>query len=128
MQQADLYETSTANDVLVTTLLAEEISGAVRWGKTAQIEAVADQFDKAEDSDMASMTAFDADGGVISTYASSRLLAYDLAGILAKAKGALKAGGAYTELTDDHHVVVVPVTTGTEHTLVGTLAIAHKRH
>ncbi|MFQ5968859.1 MAG: HAMP domain-containing protein, partial [Acidimicrobiia bacterium] len=136
----DLYELEAENNVTVTTFLAREISGAVRWNKPDRIEAVYSRFAKDQkwsarssrmirwsSSMLTTFTVFDGAGKRLAGFQSDSLPPYDLSNAVETDPEALAKGETVTVMTADHHVVIAPVVTGKEEQPIGTLAVAWSR-
>ena len=123
MQEGAVRNMGVAGDALATTLLAEQMAGAVRWRKTDMLEAVALRLDAAEGSRMSSMMVHDAAGELLASYASPRLAPFDLGGAVADAQDALQRGESHVQVGDGHTAVVTPIRTADGATL-GSLALA----
>ena len=136
----DLYELETENNVIVTTFLAGEISGAVRWKKADRIEEIYNRFvnDKqsstssstaigSSSSMLASFAAFDGAGKVLARFQSDSLPPYDLSNALEVGREALEKGETVSVMTANHHMMIVPVTIGKDKEPIGTLAVTWSR-
>ena len=123
-QRKDLRLMSRETGVIVTTMLAGQVSGGVQWKKTDRIEASYADLVNDEGSTIASIAVWDSAGESLADYASPNWQSYDLSGISKLWDKRLKAGETVATVFGDHLVIALPVTTGAEKTRIGTLAVA----
>ncbi len=108
--------------VAITQLLAENISGGVRWNKTDAIERAYTDFANAEGSMISDIVTLGGDDSVLTSYRSAKLETYDLEAFLQNDPDARNKSEVIVKEVPGHVVVVVPVTTGQER--IGSLAVA----
>ncbi|MFC4273085.1 HAMP domain-containing protein [Sneathiella chungangensis] len=109
-QRQDMEELATANNQTITALMAEQLSGALKWKKSDKIAEVYHEMASKPDSVLADIVTFDNDGNIVTEYHSETVPSAGLTGLLGEQKGALDAGGIYTGKTDSHHIILTPVT------------------
>ncbi|WP_188580813.1 methyl-accepting chemotaxis protein [Tistrella bauzanensis] len=112
------------SDRTITDLLADQVSGGVQYRKAAGIEAIVQPLLERPDNRLASLAAFDADGGQIASLTDSRLAGVDLAALHGRAAEALNAGRYHDEVTAGHVLLVRPVLAGRDRRMVGSIAAA----
>jgi methyl-accepting chemotaxis protein len=123
----DTYALQDRHDLAVSTLLAGQIGGGVRWGKADVIEAVFDPITVQEGSNLASLIVLDAAGKPLVRYDSATLTAFDLEQAASGFGEALGGDQAATRSAGSHFIVAIPVHYGKEVARVGTLALAWSR-
>lgn len=116
------------NYATITDLIAKQASGAVRWRKVDLIKAVYRDIAEADDSVLAALTAFDAEGGELVNYQSNTLLPYNFASNMQSHGNELKEGKNLILETDQHQLVFVPVLAGKKKNFVGVIATAWSLH
>jgi methyl-accepting chemotaxis protein len=108
----------------ITQLLARNVAGGIRWGKTEAIERAYTGFANAEDSAIAAIISTTADGQILTTYESPRLARFDLKSQLGKQSAGEHTDKIHTHRMADHIVIMAPVGTEGGGERFGTLAIA----
>lgn len=122
-QRAVLVRQGEQSFVAITRLLAENISGGVRWSKVEAIERAYTDFANAEGSMISDIITLGSDDAVLTTYRSSKLDPYNLDSFLSDDASALNRSEVVVKETEDHVVIVVPVMVGGQEQ-VGSLAVA----
>jgi len=108
----------------ITHLLATEVSGGLRWKKVDAIERAYSDFANDDSANLAGLTTFDIEGNTVTSFQSKSFPSYDLSGAAEKNADALKEGKTVSEMSGEHFIVVTPVLSGKEDTVIGTLAVA----
>lgn len=119
--QDRVLQQATASASSIASLLASQVSGALRWKKSEVISAAYSKFADHKESGFAGFTAFSADGATVNSFTSKELKPFDLSGS-ALTPEAAKDGSI--RVTDSHIVAVYPVISGKQNTFVGTVAMA----
>ncbi|HEY7690661.1 MAG TPA: HAMP domain-containing protein, partial [Dongiaceae bacterium] len=122
----DTYALQETSEVAVTTLLAEQIAGAVKWEKVGVIEATYAPIIANPENSLAALTAFDAAGKPLAMYKSDSLPTYDLSQAPSVYADELAKGRLARASTKSHFLVIAAVQ-GAKGERVGTLAIAWSR-
>ncbi|MBL4906748.1 MAG: hypothetical protein JKX94_04790 [Sneathiella sp.] len=112
-----------ANNVTITQLMADQMSGGLRWKKAKKVSEIYDEMATIEDTVLADILTYDNEGNSVTEYHSDKLLNSDLAAIFSSKKSELRQDASYSEITDDHHIVIAPVHTA-KGVFVGNVAIA----
>jgi len=123
-QRTVLIEQGESSFLAITQLLAKNVAGGIRWGKTEAIERAYTGFANAEDSAIAAIISMTGDGQVLTTYESLRLARFDLNGYLKSHAATEHADQAHVDRVADHIVITVPVGTEGGGDRFGTLAVA----
>jgi methyl-accepting chemotaxis protein len=123
----DSYALQETSEVAMSTLLAEQIAGAVKWEKAEVIQATFAPIIANPENNLAALIAFDLAGKPLVAYQSDRLPAYDLSRAPGEYAEALNKGRLARISTDAHFLAVVAVHGGKAGERVGTLAIAWSR-
>ncbi|HTO82885.1 MAG TPA: hypothetical protein VMQ73_11650, partial [Methylomirabilota bacterium] len=123
----DLYAQQDRSELSISTLLAGQIGGAVRWAKGDVIEATFAPVVAQAGNGLAALTALDAAGKPLVQYRSKDLAAYDLDEFARGNGDALAAGQTVSVEAGRHFVVALPVFSGAERSRVGTLLVAWSR-
>ncbi len=119
--QDRVLQQATASASSIASLLASQVSGALRWKKSDVISAAYREFADDKNSGFAGFAAFSADSEIVNSFKSAELKTYDLSGSALTAEGA-KDG--VIRITESHIIAVFPVTSGKQNTFVGTVATA----
>ena len=119
--QDRVLQQATASASSIASLLASQVSGALRWKKSDVISAAYRKFADDKNSGFAGFAAFSADGESVNSFTSEVLKPYDLSG---SALTADAAKGGVIKVTDSHIIAVFPVTSGKQNKFVGTVAMA----
>jgi len=123
-QEESLEAMSERGRQAVTSLLATQMAGAVRWGKTEVIEQAFGPTAADPAQVMGNLAVLDADGKTMTAYASGTVPTIDLPALLA-ARGVELAKGERTGFDlEDHFVAVEPILVGKNNERVGTLVVA----
>ena len=77
-QRTVLIEQGESSYLAITQLLAKNVTGGIRWGKTEAIERSYTGFANAEDSAIAAIVSMTGDGQILTTYESPQLARFDL--------------------------------------------------
>ena len=123
-QRTVLIEQGESSYLAITQLLAKNVAGGIRWGKTGAIERAYTGFANAENSAIAAIISMTGDGKTLTTYESQQLARFDLNGYLKSHAAAEQADQAHVDRVADHIVITVPVGTEGGGDRFGTLAIA----
>ncbi|MDF2367242.1 methyl-accepting chemotaxis protein, partial [Sneathiella sp.] len=122
-QRHALEDLATNNNLTISELMAEQLSGALKWKKTDKIAEVYQEMASKDGSVLADILTFDNEGALVTEYHSETLpSASGLAALLSKHKAALEQGEVYTENTGSHQIILTPVTSA-KGELVGFAAI-----
>jgi len=113
---------SKQNYTLISSLLAKQASGAMRWKKVDLIKGVYKHIAESEESILANLIAFDIEGKPIVEYASTTLPNYNITNLLDSKEISLKKH-SITE-TDTHLIISIPTFSGKKQRPVGALVIA----
>jgi methyl-accepting chemotaxis protein/HAMP domain-containing protein len=125
-QQATIDEFRNSN-LQVAQLVAQQISGGVRWSKPETIVPALEGVTQFEGSPLANAVVFDAERKPIVSFEGKRYpvhreLAQDFKPAIEQS---LKSGKAESWSDgEDHYIIAVPVTAGREKEYVGALAVA----
>lgn len=124
--QASLLETLRQEATIKSEMLAVAVRTAVAGGDGAGVEAEYLPLAKRPDSTLASVAAFDLDGKTIIDYhdETKRLKPYPIDTVFAAALPTLKELRSAVLVTQDHMVIVSPVTNRRGDDLRGAIAIA----
>ena len=77
-QRTVLIKQGESSFLAITQLLAKNVAGGIRWGKTEAIERAYKEFANADDSAIAAIMTITADGQILTAYQSPRLARFDL--------------------------------------------------
>lgn len=117
--QTGSLELAKLNRVDIGELLAENVSGGVRWKKTEAIENAYSKLVGKADSTISDLLTLDVDGNVLTRYRSPSIAKFPLDDLARQSGDAL----AYVD-GDSHSSIVVPIVAGKDSKRVGTLAVA----
>ncbi len=122
-QRRALLKQGEQSFVTITKLLASNVAGGIRWKKPKAVEAAYAEFANAEDSAIATLVTFTADGEVLTRFQSPHLPRFSLGtGML---QGIESAGSDMKIIRSGEHIVaVLPVGFDQSGKRTGTLAIA----
>ena len=123
-QRTVLIEQGESSFLAITQLLAKNVAGGIRWGKTEAIERAYTGFVNNDDSAIAAIISMTGDGQVLTAYESPKLARFDLKGYLKSDAATQNADQSHVDRVADHIVIVVPVGTEGGGDRVGTLAVA----
>ncbi len=122
-QRHAMEDLATDNNLTISELMAEQLSGALKWKKTDKIAEVYHEMASKDGSVLADILTFDNNGTLVTEYHSETLpSASGLAALLPEHKAALEKGEVYTEKTRSHQIILTPVTSA-KGELVGFAAI-----
>ena len=119
--QDRVLQQASAGASSIASLLASQISGALRWKKSDVISASYAKFAGDRSSGFAGFTAFSADGKTVNSFTSKELKSYDLSG---SALTAETAKDGIVKITESHIIAIFPVTSGKSNKFIGTVATA----
>ncbi len=124
--QASLLETLRSEATIKSEMLAVAVRTAIAGGDGAGVEAEYLPLAKRPDSTLASVAAFDLDGKIIIDYhdETKRLKPYPIEKVFAGALPTLKQLRSAVLVTEDHMIIVSPVTNRRGDDLRGAIAIA----
>ena len=106
----------------IAQVLAANVSGGLKWNKAGAVEEAYAALAGAEDSAIASIRTFNAEGEMVTAFDSASLTGHDLGGAVALSGAA--ADGIHMARTADHIVTIVPAGLSADGRRNGTLAIA----
>jgi methyl-accepting chemotaxis protein len=115
------------NQVTVATLVAQQISGGVRWNKPETITPGLEGMAQFPGSSLANAVVFDDQHKAILSFESKKFTPHgELATDIDATRAAQLKGGAIVTFSDgeDHYIVAVPVLAGRNNEYVGALALA----
>ncbi|HLT78808.1 MAG TPA: methyl-accepting chemotaxis protein, partial [Ferrovibrio sp.] len=127
MRKVAAVEEFRASNLQVVSLLAQQISGGVRWNKPETIAPVLEGAAEFEGSALANAVVFDAQRKPIATFEGKR---FSIHGELAQEFTAaieqeVKSGKIQTWSDgSDHYIMIAPVVAGKDREYVGALAVA----
>jgi methyl-accepting chemotaxis protein len=119
-----LLEAAAKGNRALTELLASQISGGVKWKKAEVVSLAYGKLSGDPSSNLAAVTVFDKDGGVLTGFQSKSLPTYELGSAAQDNAAQLNDGKVAVTRTDRHFLVVAPVLNGKAQARVGTLATA----
>lgn len=121
-ESKSLHKLGDKSFVTITKLLSTNIGGGMRWGKKGVVEGIYSEFVESDGKEIAKLETFTADGKLFTSYSANENIKTDLS----KAPEWVKSAdsGAYVSSIPGYTITVVPVTSGKNKDLVGTLAIA----
>ncbi len=124
--QASLLETLRLEATIKSEMLAVAVRTAIAGGDGAGVEAEYLPLAKRPDSTLASVAAFDLDGKTIIDYhdETKRLKPYPIEKVFVSALPTLKQQRSAVLVTEDHMIIVSPVTNRRGDDLRGAIAIA----
>lgn len=105
-------------------LLSENVSGGIRWKKSAVIEKAYEGFVNSDNSDVSNIITIDLEGEVITEFAHDSRLTTDLKQISQNKMAELKEADLLTLQLDSHTVLIKKVLAGKKNQPVGFLAVA----
>ncbi len=122
-QRDDINNLAIANNLTITQLMAEQMSGGLKWKKTSKITEVYTEMAEKEGTTLASVLTLNGKGEEVTKYQSSTLENADLKGFIASHKTNITPTEIISEKTGTHHIIVTPVTTS-KGSFVGHTVIA----
>lgn len=122
-QRDNINELAIANNLTITQLLAEQMSGGLRWNKAAKVSEVYTEMTEKEGTALANVLTLNAKGEVVTEFTSATIPAIDLADFVRNHKGDLSQDNTLSEVMDSHHIIISPVRTA-KGVFVGHAAIA----
>jgi methyl-accepting chemotaxis protein len=123
--EATLADFRTSNQQLAT-LVAQQISGGVRWNKPETIQPSLESLAQFEGSALANAVVFDAGHKVILEFESKAFPPNrEVANLITPAMvQTLKSGQPVSAISTTHYIVAVPVVAGRDKEYVGAMALA----
>ncbi|QDO95852.1 HAMP domain-containing protein [Ferrovibrio terrae] len=123
--EATLADFRNSNQQLAT-LVAQQISGGVRWNKPETIQPALESLAQFEGSALANAVVFDVGQKVILEFESKAFPPNrEVANLITPALvQTLKSGQPVSAISATHYIVAVPVTAGRDKEYVGTMALA----
>ncbi|WP_339630400.1 methyl-accepting chemotaxis protein [uncultured Sneathiella sp.] len=121
-QRQDLESLAISNNLTITNLMAEQLSGALKWKKPDKIAEVYQELASHADSVLADVVTFDSEGNVVTEYQSDSLPTVNMAGEFERLKTGLGDSAVYSEMTGTHQIILTPVITPKDE-LVGYAAV-----
>ena len=121
-QRQDLESLAISNNLTITNLMAEQLSGALKWKKPDKIAEVYQELASHADSVLADVVTFDSEGNVVTEYQSDSLPTVNIAGEFERLKTGLGDSAVYSEMTGTHQIILTPVITPKDE-LVGYAAV-----
>lgn len=119
-----MHTLADSNRNSMVSLLAQNVSGGIRWKKADVIEKAYAGFVNASDTDVSNIVTTDNEGGVITDFQHKSLATLDLNNIVQNNLAKLSDTGVTNIQFDGHLVVILNVLAGKENKLVGYLAVA----
>ena len=108
----------------MTRLLADQLSGPIRFAKTDSIERAYADLVGAADSSVAGLATYANDGKQLTEYHAPGRAAVDAAALSDLARQVRERGSVVRARRTDHELVAVPVVVGDNKTVVGSVVIA----
>ena len=121
-QRQALESLAISNNLTITNLMAEQLSGALKWKKPDKIAEVYQELASHADSVLADVVTFDSEGNVVTEYQSDSLPTVNIAGEFERLKTGLGDSAVYSEMTGTHQIILTPVITPKDE-LVGYAAV-----
>ncbi|WP_288902401.1 methyl-accepting chemotaxis protein [uncultured Sneathiella sp.] len=122
-QRNAMEDLATANNLTISELMAEQLSGALKWQKTDKIADVYQEMAAKDGSLLSDILTFDNEGNLVTEYHSETLPSVSgLPALLSKNMAALENGEVVSVKTDSHQIILAPVTAAKDE-LVGFTAI-----
>jgi len=122
-QRTDIQHLAIANNQTISQLMAEQMSGGLKWKKAKKVAQVYEEMGTKEGSVLADVLTFDRSGELVTEYHSDTLPNADIKQILAASSSDLNEIDIFSQATDTHHIIVAPVLTA-KGDFVGRAAIA----
>lgn len=123
-QKDSMTEKAMQSNQDVTSVLAAQLGGSIKFKKTAAIEAAYEKLATDKNSKIVSVVTFTTDGDVITTYQSSEYAAVSASNMKSIAKKAIRENELVETIGNTAHIVGLPTTFGKNADAVGTLVIA----
>jgi len=123
-EQGELRTRAKANNLTITQLLAAQIPGAVRFGKSEAIEKAYADLVADDGNQIASIASFNAKGDALTTYNNNDLGAEGTETLSALAAQAVKGGETVGQWQTERQLVAIPVVFGKNNAVVGSLVVA----
>ncbi len=108
----------------MTRLLADQLSGAIRFAKTDSIERAYGDLVASADSSVAGLATYANDGKQLTEYHAPGRAVVDAAALSDLARQVRERGSVVRARRTDHELVAVPVVVGDNKTVVGSVVIA----
>ncbi|MCR9214583.1 MAG: methyl-accepting chemotaxis protein [Proteobacteria bacterium] len=122
-QRQNIETLARANNLTITELMAEQLSGGLKWKKTDKIAEVYQDLATADGSVLADILTYDASGALVTEYHSKTLPNAELSNLMADRKSDVSKDAAVVEMTPDHQIVLASVNSS-KGDLVGYVVIA----
>lgn len=122
-QRHAMEDLAIDNNLTISQLMAEQLSGGLKWKKTEKVAEVYHEMASKDGSVLADILTFDSDGTLVTEYHSETLASVSgLTELLSEHKAALEKGEVFSENTGSHQIILTPVTSA-KGELVGFAAI-----
>jgi methyl-accepting chemotaxis protein len=123
-EQDELHTRAEANNLTITQLLAAQIPGAVRFGKSEVIEKAYADLVADEGNQIAAIASYNAKGDALTSYNAEALPAESPDTLAALAAKATESGTTATVLQDSRQLIALPVLFGKDNAVVGSIVVA----
>lgn len=122
-QRNAMEELATANNITLSELMVERLSGALQQEKTDRIADVYQEMTSRDGSRLADILTFDTAGNLVTEYHSEALpSATGLRVLLSKQRTKLETGEMFSTQTESHQIILAPINSLTGE-LVGFAAL-----
>lgn len=122
-QRDGINTLAIANNLTITQLMAEQMSGGLKWKKTEKITEVYTEMAEKEGTTLASVLTLNTKGEEVTNYQSSTLENADLKQFINNHKSDITPTAILSEKTETHHIIATPVKTS-KGSFVGHAVIA----
>lgn len=119
-----LYQLADEERGVMVNLLAQNVSGGIRWKKAAVIEKAYAGFISEEGTDVSNIISTDMEGQIITKYTSNTLQTTNLADIITREISSLANTDSITINTPNHTVILSRVFSGKKNVAAGYFAVA----
>ncbi|MCG8491723.1 MAG: methyl-accepting chemotaxis protein [Sneathiellales bacterium] len=109
--RTDLTELAIDTNLTISNLLAEQISGGLRWKKTAKIEEVYAEMVQVDDPLLTNVITFDRNGKKVTEYISQTRPFPELLNHIEAQKESFLGDFVFNEVVGNHQVITTPVIT-----------------
>lgn len=109
--RTDLTELAFDTNMTISTLLSEQISGGLRWKKTAKIEEVYAEMVQVDDPLLSNVITFDKTGNKVTEYISETRPFTELLAHIAEHKEVFLTDTVFNEIVENHQIIATPVIT-----------------
>lgn len=110
-QRADIEQLATDNYQIMSTLLAEQMSGGLKWKKVAKITEVYQDLVSRDGAVLAEILTFDKTGAELTAYKSETLPIFGLQVQFDENAAQINEETPFVLKTETHQMVIIPVTT-----------------